>query len=132
MANWYGTARSNYFRVKDEQAFRAAFANLEVEIATDAEGRFALLCGTELGSWPSWIPGDDNESDTEIDVFEMVAEHLVDGDVAVLMEVGAEKMRYVTGYAVAVNSRNDQRVVSLDSIYTVALELGENVSQAAY
>jgi hypothetical protein len=39
-----------------------------------------------------------------LDLFGEVAGHLVEGSVAVFIEVGAEKLRYLTGWAVAVNS----------------------------
>jgi hypothetical protein len=97
MANWTGSARSNYFRVKDEH-----------------------------GGWPNWIPAETiDEEDVEVDVAEIVAGHLAAGEVAILIEVGAEKLRYLTGIAVAVNDRNEQRCIDLEDIYEVAKELGD-------
>lgn len=137
MANYYASARSNYFRVKDRAAFDAAIARLAdltiVEGRDDNAGRVALLCdGGDQGGWPGWTMDETGEGeDTEVDVPELVAEHLDEGEVAVFMEAGAEKLRYVCGYATAINSAGERRDVSLDSIYELAKELG-NATQATY
>lgn len=137
MADWYGTARSNYFRVKDEAAFRETFGKVEVEIVTDTQGRFGLLARDEYGGWPSYTfeddlaAGDDDEPQ-DFDIVATLSEHLATGEVAVLMEVGNEKMRYVTGRAIAVNGRNETAIVDLNDIYDLARGLGENVTLAEY
>jgi hypothetical protein len=130
MADWYGQARSNYFRVKDEEAFRLALGEVDIEVYSDSDGRVCLLSEDEYGGWPSWIYGD--EEDVEFDLATVVSGHLCDGEVAVLIEVGAEKLRYLTGVAVAVNSRNEVRVINLESIYEVAKDLGANITVASY
>lgn len=142
MANWYGTARSNYFKVKDEQAFRAALAQLEdIKVIDDrtrlddpGEGRFALLVeDSDSGSWPSWVFSDDESDEPdEVDLVAVIAPHLAEGEVAVLMEAGAEKLRYITGWALAFNGKGEIRRVSLDDIYDAAAELGTAVTQVAY
>lgn len=63
---------------------------------------------------------------------ELVAAHLVDGDVAVFMEVGFEKMRFLVGQAVAINAAGEHRTVSLDDIYASARDLGSTVTDATY
>jgi hypothetical protein len=132
MADWYGQARSNYFRVKDEEAFRLALDEVDIEVCSDSEGRVCLLSEDEYGGWPSWIYGDEDSEDVEFDLPTVVSEHLCDEEVAVLIEVGAEKLRYLTGNAVAVNSRNEVRVINLESIYEVAKDLGANITVASY
>jgi len=133
MADWYGSARSNYFRVKDERAFREDLEKFEVGVVSDSHGKFALLSRDEYGGWPSFIYSQDgDEVDEEFDLAEVISRHLSPGEVAVLIEVGAEKLRYLTGCAVAVNERNEQRCVDLESIYVLALELGPNVTVASY
>lgn len=61
---------------------------------------------------------------------DLVAAHLVDGDVAVFLEVGAEKMRYLGGIAYAVNSQGESRTVSLEDIYEQAKPLGDATDAA--
>ena len=64
-------------------------------------------------------------------VFQIVAERLTDGEVAVFMEAGHERL-YVVGFAVAINNKFETREVSLDGIYELATELGPNVTVAEY
>ena len=87
---------------------------------------------TDGGSWPSY----DMEADTEIDLVAELAQHLPKGEVAVLMEIGAEKLRYLTGIAIAVNYKGRAAVVSLDDVYRKAARTfrvpESKITQAAY
>jgi len=135
MAQWIGHARTNYFGVKDEAAFRAAFVTVEVEIVEirGMDGmRFALLGNDEYGGFPSMRYVDDEDELVDIDVTGMLIEHLADGEVAVLQEVGAEKLRYLTGAAWAVNNKGERVDVSIDDIYELAKGLGTSITTATY
>jgi hypothetical protein len=136
MANWYGSSRSSYFRVKDCDAFLKWVEKRGLGVFRNSEdvALFAIHSGdsTDGGSWPSY----DLESDTEIDLVAELAQHLPKGQVAVLMEIGAEKLRYLTGIAIAVNYKGRAAVVSLDDVYCKAartFRVPENkITQAAY
>lgn len=136
MANWYGSSRSNYFRVKDCDAFLKWTEKRGLGVFKNSEDAalFAIHSGdsTDSGSWPSY----DLESDTEIDLVAELAQHLPKRQIAVLMEIGAEKLRYLTGIAIAVNHRGRAAVVSLDDVYRKAartFHVPENeITQAAY
>lgn len=54
------------------------------------------------------------------DLVRELAEHLPKGQVAVLMEIGAEKLRYLTGVAIAVNHKGRVVEVMLSDIYRKA------------
>lgn len=154
MATYYATARTNYFRVKDKAAFTtalaAAFPTASLDVVDgyqgDPPGSVAVLERDGYG-WPHGcgegyvIDGHPRPDDDEVcaqceqrfgdhhdDVTAVIAEHLVDGDVAVLMEVGAEKMRYLLGTAIAVDSTGTTVTVGLDDIYQAA---GEKFGQKA-
>ena len=130
MANYYASCRSNYFRVKDEQAFVAAMADVPDIELFNKDGFYCLLGYGESG-WPSYsLDEDDNE--VEIDVESLVSEHLADEEVAIFVEVGSEKLRYLGGFAVAINNKGETRSLSLDSITTLAKELGNNVTPPSY
>jgi len=120
MSNWYGTARSNYVRVKDTEAFRAWVGTLpDVDLA-EKEGAFALFVGrdSDTGAWPSVRSGpDDREEDIDIDA--EIAKHLAPGEVFIYCECGAEKLRYLTGWATAVNEVGDTLHISIDDIYAL-------------
>jgi hypothetical protein len=135
MANWYGSSRSNYFCVKDQEAFLqwAESRGLGVFRSENNPGHFAIHSrDNDSGSWPSY----DMEADTEIDLVAELARHLPKGEVAVLMEIGAEKLRYLTGVAIAVNHRGRAVVVSLDDVYRKAARTfrvqEREITQAAY
>lgn len=124
MANWYGTSRSNAFRVKDLEAFKKALEPWEIEVAERGDGRVALFPTTEDGDFPGIRYGDPDEdgfeTEKEFSFEEYVVPYLVAGEVAINICSGAEKLRYVTGYANAFHS--DGRVVGicLDDIATLA------------
>src|SRR4051794_10973698 len=92
MADWYGHARSNYFRVKDRQKFEQWAASIgSLEVIDDTEGRVGLLSHDEFGGWPHFRFDEKTDEEQEIDLFQEVAAHLLERSVAVFMEVGAEK-----------------------------------------
>lgn len=136
MANWYGTARSNYFRVKDKDAFLkwADGRGLGVFKHEDRADLFAIHGGesTDDGSWPSY----DVEGDTEIDLVAELAQHLPKGQIAVLMEIGAEKLRYLTGVAIGINHKGRVVELTLSDIYRKAartFRVAESeINQATY
>jgi hypothetical protein len=136
MANWYGSSRSNCFRVKDCDAFLQWVEKRGLGVFKNSEDAalFAIHSGdsTDGGSWPSF----DLETDTEVDIGAELAQHLPREEIAVLMKIGAEKLRYLTGIAIAVNHKGRAVVVSLDDVYRKAartFRVQENkITQAAY
>lgn len=146
MADWYGHARSNYFRVKDLEAFKKAMEPLsdEVEIwqhgderlGPPKDDRIALgVTGSDKGGWPSEYYDVNKDEYVEVDVVDLVAQHLADDEVAIFMECGAEKLRYLTGRAWAVNNKGEVAVVDLEEIFLRARALTdspENITEVAY
>lgn len=132
MANWYGTARSNYFKVKDAEAFKVWAAQFDAIELWDDERGFGLG-DTDEGYWPSSVYNDETGEDRDIDFVHELSEHLTEDSVAVLMSAGAEKLRYITGYAVAVNHKGELVEVSLDDIYELATaKFGITPTSATY
>lgn len=141
MANYYATARSNYFAVKDEMTFRqwAEFAGLVVldpvhkDKSADGIRRFAIAPDTgDDSGWPDHRENGETGEFDEVDVPRELAAHLREGEVAVLMEVGSEKLRYLCGYATAVNSVGKSVHMSLEGIYARARKLGTHITRAEY
>lgn len=132
MANYYSSARTNYFRVKDVDAFNAWAKeyedNYRVEVV-DKEDTFSILFDNESGVPTS---REVDGSYDEIDFMDELSKHLADDEVAILHQAGAEKLRYINGYAIAVNNKSERRTISLDDIYIFAKELGKNVTLAQY
>jgi hypothetical protein len=81
--------------VKDRDAFLKWADGRRLGVFKNDESRdlFAIYGGksTDDGSWPSY----DVEGDREIDLVAELAQHLPKGQIAVLMEIGAEKGRVV-------------------------------------
>jgi hypothetical protein len=120
MANYYASCRSNYFAVKSEEAFREwADTVPDIEIHFNSE-KFCLLGNNADGAgWPSYRCSEDSE-DEDFDLEQELSEHLAEGEVAVLMEVGAEKLRYLVGYATAVSWTGEVGRISIDDVYAKA------------
>jgi hypothetical protein len=136
MANYYATARSNYFRVKDGTVFEAWCRTLDLEFWTkhyeDVGDCYAISADTGgSGAWPDY----DSEHDREFDLTAELAKHLDPRDIAVLMEVGSEKLRYLIGVAIAVHHSGRAIRIDLDEIYDRAIgAFGANliVTDATY
>jgi hypothetical protein len=134
MANYYATARTNYFKVKDVEKFKELCEHLDVQFIQDGD-KVGFLCshGDQAG-FPSYYWDEETQEYVDIDLLSDISKHLVKGEVAVLMEAGAEKFRYITGYAQAVNSEGDVCQITLDDIYKKAQEElgGENITTVEY
>lgn len=138
MANYYGHSRTNYFRV--DPAKRAAFDawterfSLEV-CASEDEDNTDLVCllpgdYTDDGTFPRY----DGETDTDFDFIATLAGFLAPGSVAVVQEVGAEKLRYLSGWAVAVDHTGKRVEVTLNDIYKRAADVfpSAQITRAEY
>lgn len=126
MANYYGSARSNYFVVKDEEAFLLDMEKIPGIIIErgKVDASFCVLGDDGDGAgWPSGGYDEDNDVEFEIDIVESVYPHLADDEVAIFMECGAEKLRYVSGYSIAVNNKGETETISLDEIYELGASL---------
>jgi len=152
MADWVGVARSNYFAVNDERSFLewAKKRNLRV-MKRPAQGRrfadnsraftqFAVESEDEGGPWPSFEEDqnllEDGGMPREIDIQTELAQHLKEGEIAVLMEVGAEGAKYLSGTAYAVDHRGTVIRISLRDIYSRAAEVfgvsADQISECSY
>lgn len=144
--NYYGKARTNYFLVKNADAFQAwaktlpgvtlVTQNDEKDEAITPNTRFALL-SDECDGWPSYRVADDDTSkiDEEVDIIDDIIPFLAENEVAIFMETGHEGMRYLVGTATAVNDKGEVRQISLSNIYEMAKTLvpaGTEVTEATY
>lgn len=177
MAQWNGSARSNYFRVKNAEHFKSFIEEyvpeLEVEIETAGAnaGTVMLMVSSDSdsGGWPTFssdlpanindlakewssiesidqlsskgLSKDQDEDETEeeegeeqaYDLPVLISPFLVEGEIVVMMEAGAEKLRYITGEALAFDHTGEVVQVSLRDIYKLAKEkFGKDPSRAEY
>lgn len=120
MAKFTGAARSNYFKVKDAELFKEWVLSIPSLSIFKGEGKqdglFAIYSDCpDTGCWPSGC-----FDEVEIDLAVDLSVHLAEGQIAVLMEAGAERLRYLAGYAVAVNWKGETEYLNLNQIYDLA------------
>lgn len=137
MANYYASARTNYFAVTDLEAFKAELESKtsSVEVVSKEEDGLTLVALLGSDDDGAGFPFDYEDEDgeyVELDWAEIFKAHLEDGWVAIIMESGAEKLRYIAGYAVAYNSKGETVAINLDQIYEKAKSLGSNITEATY
>lgn len=133
MANYCASARTSYFKVRDLPAFELELQPLEVKIVHhDKQPELIAVFSDDEGGWPCWYIDEETDVDVEIDMADLIGRHLADDHVAVLIEAGAENLRYISGFAIAVNHRGERRQIHLSDIYELARELGPNVTEATY
>mgnify|MGYP000564594834 CR=1 FL=1 len=135
MANYEATARSNYFTVKNLPAFTAWCSTLGIEVSPSSDQNAGHVAMFFLDGIPSSSYNEDTQDLEDLDFYGDLASHLIAGQVAVIMEIGHEKMRYLVGHAVAVNAAGERREITLNAIYALAQELapdGMDISCAEY
>lgn len=130
MANYYGQTRTNYFAVKDAEAFTRELEKYPVKIITEETPDRTLY---------GFLDDDDNGGGEicynyeDIVWSEFFARHLENDWVAIIMSAGSEKYRYISGYATAYNSAGNEIHLELNDIYKLAENhLGNNVTRAEY
>jgi hypothetical protein len=116
VSNWYGTCRSNYFRVKDLTAFRDFIERFEARLI-EKDGKFGFVSEDDYGGVPHHWPNDEDEP---VSILDGIAEHLAENQVCVIMEAGAEKARYVTGIAIAIAWTGERTEIDIGDIYKQA------------
>ena len=122
MANWYGTARSNRFKVVDVDAFTEELSDASIDINIDGDTVTLFGDDDDTGGWPTTAYDEESGDDYEIDLPSIIQRHIQEDSCAILMEVGAEKLRYVTGWSCAI-SKKEVVYVNLDEIYRHAEEM---------
>lgn len=111
MSDFNGTARTSYFRVQPEKLseFKGWAKKLNLEVVENADGH--ALLSHEAAGWPNYQPDD---ADMEgVDFAQQISPWLAPGEVAVLLEVGYEKMAYLHGYACAASADGELVEINL-------------------
>ena len=111
--------RSNYFAVQDAQSFFEFCERWDFEAIQNSENLHGFLCAEEM------FLEEDN-------LLDEIADFIASDNVAVVMQVNHDKMRYLDGTAWAVNRRHESRKVDLRDIYELAGQLGSYVNEALY
>jgi hypothetical protein len=91
MADYTACMRSNSFKVKDIEAFKKAIEDKQIwmdDIEVIVENGEVTLAGY------TFIPFNCGDGE-DFDFAKFIQEHLVEGEKAVIMEIGHEKLRYL-------------------------------------
>jgi len=148
MANFEGTERTNYFKVKDLAAFKGVCLKYRMRVV---EGKEPGTCAvfpddtSDDGCFISSRLMDEDEIEAEIEagtysddyedvnIEDIIAPHLGDGEVCVLVSAGHERQRYVSAYAMAFDSTGECVGVNINNIYELAKKkFGKDVTKAEY
>lgn len=144
MANYNCACRSSYFKIGRPKEFLEWLSTMPdlaysvKEQQTPDPKDFVVMIyveNSDQAGWPCSRYEDENaEDEIEIDFVQELSEFLAPGEVAIFMEVGNEKLRYLYGNACAVNDKGECLIVNLHDIYErVKTEWNtENYSYAEY
>jgi len=130
MANYYATIRTNYFSVKDEDAFRELLQSVSAEDEVhvfeqpqpDGSKKFGFGCYGNIYGIPAGSDEDGSEDDMEC--FLDALQNLICEDDAIIMtEVGNEKLRYVIGCSTVITSKEIRGVSIPDKALHLVQEL---------
>lgn len=157
MANYAANARTNAFFIDSIDGLTTSLAQYGLTISEEPHTADLLINAGVVredgaqsvklfayGGWPTMdedsvaerLELDEDEDAPSKPLHMVVAEHLADdSQVAIFIEVGMEKMRYLGGVAVAVNKTGDTRRVDLDDILDLARELvpeNTTINHASY
>lgn len=125
MANYMGMMRTNYFKVNDVDAFNKLTDGLSAEDNITVEVTDGNTCF--IGCYAP-LEYEDEDGDYNMDSFYgQLSKLIVDGDAAIFMEVGNEKLRYLVGSAIIVTSKGfDWIDLSLMAVNKAKEMLGNN------
>ena len=112
MADYLGESRTNFFQVAPEkvEAFKLWVSKMPLELV-EHEGEGFCLLSNHKGGWPTWQP-DDNDMEG-VDFAQQISQWLVPGTVAIMIEVGNEKLVALNGYTCAAHANGELVEVQL-------------------
>lgn len=117
MANYYSAARTNYVEIEDMEGLAEALEPFSDVMICQEPSHPNIVCflGSDESGWPTA-----DEDGVEFDPFVQITPFMKPDQVLVLIETGHDRLRYVSGYAMACHS--DGRAVTLDlsDIYQLA------------
>lgn len=125
MANYLATARTNYFRVTDEERYQKLFEHLVAgdEVKDLTKERDGVLYHG-FGAYGSIDWQENEEADCDFNHFlEELQKILPDDEAFIYQEVGHEKLHSVDGYGFVVTSKE----IRAESISSWAKEMVEEL-----
>ena len=132
MANYISFTRSNYFRVTDPEAFKKIINRVitdedSLELWERTEngttyygfGAYSSICGLQHEAEDV-----DNDGEFEVEaVYEALSKIVAPDDAIIITEIGYEKLRYLTAYAVVITREKTELVELRETSIDVACSL---------
>ena len=119
MANWYGSCRSNYFHVKDVDAFKNWLSQYDAQFI-EKDGMVGFYStDPDSGGLPTRYVDDDDLTDCDSDtisVLDEIQDHLAENEVCIILEVGAEKLRWLSGMGWAIGHTGEIVQINLQTV----------------
>ena len=124
MANYCCTVRTNYFRVKDVDEFKAFMENVKgcedtVDVWVETNKNNETFCGFGCYGGIAGIEIEDDEGgylEDDYDAFiDGLQRHVADDDAIIILESGNEKLNYVVGCAIVITS-DDYRYLDIGDV----------------
>lgn len=135
MTKNHATARSNYFRVNDFEAFDrwTDTRALSVWEKTVKGQRYFAISPDDYnnGAWPTDGSAYVAPAPAEISIARELAPYLQEGSVAVLMEIGTTEQEGLQGHAIAVDNKGKVVEIDLDEIFKLARSLGGEITRVS-
>ena len=133
MSDYTAKVRSNYFKVKDQDAWQAFCDRHDLTniMIWDKERQINLygFMDESVGEGlPTHVYDPKKDEHVETDFPAELAKHLEEDEVAIIIEIGNQKLAYLGGYAIAVNAEGTKVTVSTHDIIDLAEGLGKNVT----
>ena len=123
MADFYGTSRSNFVRVKDIDAAIADLEQFGNQVQRHPSAPDAIMVsGDDYSGMFSNYYIDDEGRDVSLEWSDWCSKHLKEGQILVLVSAGAEKLRYVSAWAEAYNHEGKYIGVNLDTAIDKLIE----------
>lgn len=122
MSIWYGTARTNFVRVKDVEAAIADLQPFGNKIHRHPAEKDAIMISGDDDSGDFSTTGyDSNEEDIELDWGDWSEKHLKEGQILVMHSAGADKLRFVSAWGSAFNHKGEWVNLSLSEALDKAI-----------
>lgn len=130
MANYNCTIRTNYFHVKDGNAFEDFMNTVygEDEITVFKEGdMYGFGCYGSISGVMNSKDEENDECEASYDEFiDGLQKHVSEDDAIIIMEAGNEKLRYVLGSVCVITSHKIKYMDTMDLALDIAKELLNN------
>lgn len=123
MANWTGKARTNYILVKDVEALKAKADEIGIKVEVHTENPNFVTFEPDQGDDGDFETSFINDDEVEVEwTWSELSEHFAEGQVLIVMTVGGERTRYLTGFALAVAWDGRVTSINLNDIYLKAAQ----------